>query len=159
MILLGKVIKVQKVVGLNKVVFSFAFVLFLFGLVSCGNITDAPDFERYDPIFVDKFSMGDDIDSIHVSSLTAYYYEDRYYYVVEYIQDGDDFEFELLYILQYDTMDNFFSIKYPDECYQYVPNEYRAYLKAKDEGVKKVYTKKEIAEIINTFYGRDIVND
>ena len=157
MILLGKVIKVQKVVGLNKVVFSFAFVLFLFSLVSCGNITDTADFERYDPIFVDKFSMEDDIDSIHVSSLTAYYYEDRYYYVVEYIQDGDDFEYELLYILEYDGMYGFFSIKYPDECYQYVPNEYRAYLKAKDEGVKKVYTKKEIAEMINTFYGRDIV--
>ena len=28
-------------------------------------------------------------------------------------------------------------IKNENECYQYVPNEYRAYLKAKDEGVKK----------------------
>ena len=132
-------------------------VTFVISIFAFGCKKDSPDFERYDPIFVDKFSMGDDIDSIHVSSLVAYYYEDKYYYVVEYIQDGDDFEFELLYILQYDIMDNFFSIKYPDECYEYFPNEYRAYLKAKDEGVKKVYTKKEIAEMINSFYGRDIV--
>lgn len=64
-----------------------------------------------------------------------------------------------MYILKYGTLDNFFSIKYEDECYQYFPNQYRAYLKAKDEGVKKVYTKKEIAKMINTFYGRKVVED
>lgn len=134
-------------------------VIFMISVFVFGCQKDSPDFKTYDPIFVDKFSGEDDIDSIHVSSLTAYYHQDKYYYVVEYIQDGDDFEFELLYILKYGTLDNFFSIKYEDECYQYFPNQYRAYLKAKDEGVKKVYTKKEIAKMINTFYGRKIVED
>ena len=134
-------------------------VTFVISIFAFGCKKDSPDFKIYDSIFVDKFSSEDDIDSIHVSSLTAYYYEDEYYYVVEYIQDGDDFEYELLYILEHGGMYNFFSIKNENECYQYVPNEYRAYLKAKDEGVKKIYTKREIAKMINTFYGREIVKD
>lgn len=134
-------------------------VTFVISIFAFGCKKDSPNFKIYDSIFVDKFSSEDDIDSIHVSSLTAYYYEDKYYYVVEYIQDGDDFEYELLYILEHGGMYNFFSIKHENECYQYVPNEYRAYLKAKDEGVKKIYTKREIAKMINTFYGREIVKD
>ena len=147
----------QKVVGLNKIVISFAIVLLVFILVSCGNGNDKADFEKYDSIFVDRFSSEDDIESIHVSSLIAYYYEDKYYYVVEYIQDGEDFEYELLYIFQYESLNNFFSIKDETECYQYVPYEYEEYLTAKNEGIKKIYTSKEIAEMINTFYGREIV--
>ena len=149
----------QKVFGLNKIVISFAIVLLVFILVSCGNGNDKADFEKYDSIFVDRFSSEDDIESIHVSSLIAYYYEDKYYYVVEYIQDGEAFMYELLYIFQDKSLQNFFSIKDENECYQYVPHDYTEYLTAKNEGIKKIYTSKEIAEIINSFYGREIVND
>lgn len=148
----------SKVKSFSKVMI-LLLVTFVISIFAFGCKKDSPDFKIYDSIFVDKFSSEDDIDSIHVSSLTAYYYEDKYYYVVEYIQDGDDFEYELLYILEHGSMYNFFSIKHENECYQYVPNEYRAYLKAKDEGVKKIYTKREIAKMINTFYGREIVKD
>ena len=148
----------SKVKSFSKIMI-LLLVTFVISIFAFGCKKDSPDFKIYDSIFVDKFSSEDDIDSIHVSSLTAYYYEDKYYYVVEYIQDGDDFEYELLYILEHGGMYNFFSIKHENECYQYVPNEYRAYLKAKDEGVKKIYTKREIAKMINTFYGREIVKD
>lgn len=148
----------SKVKSFSKVMI-LLLVTFVISIFAFGCKKDSPDFKIYDSIFVDKFSSEDDIDSIHVSSLTAYYYEDKYYYVVEYIQDGDDFEYELLYILEHGGMYNFFSIKHENECYQYVPNEYRVYLKAKDEGVKKIYTKREIAKMINTFYGREIVKD
>ena len=145
--------------SLNKILISFAIVVLVFILVSCGNRNDEADFNKYDSIFVDRFSSEDDIESIHVSSLIAYYYEDKYYYVVEYIQDGEDFEYELLYIFQYESLNNFFSIKDEKECYQYVPHDYTEYLTAKNKGIKKIYTSKEIADIINSFYGREIVND
>ena len=147
----------QKVVGHNKILISFLIIVLVFVLVSCGNRNDKIDFDKYDPIFVGRFSREDDIESIHVSSLIAYYHEGKYYYVVEYIQDGEDFEYKLLYIFQYGTLCNFFSIKDEKECYQYVPHDYEGYLNAENKGVKKVYTKKEIAEMINTFYGRDVV--
>ena len=142
----------QKVVSLNKILSSFAIVLLVFILVSCGNRNDKADFEKYDSIFVGRFSREDDIESIHVSSLIAYYYEDKYYYVVEYVQDGEDFEYELLYIFQYESLNNFFSIKDEKECYQYVPHDYTEYLTAKNEGIKKIYNRKEIEEMINDFY-------
>ena len=149
----------QKVVSLNKILISFAVVLLVFILVSCGNRKDEADFNKYDSIFVDRFSSEDDIESIHISSLIAYYYEDKYYYVVEYIQDGEDFEYELLYIFQYESLDNFFSIKDEKECYQYVPHDYTEYLTAKNEGVKKIYNRKEIEEMINNFYAGKIVDE
>ena len=149
----------QKVVSLNKILISFAIVVLVFILVSCGNRKDEADFNKYDSIFVDRFSSEDDIESIHISSLIAYYYEDKYYYVVEYIQDGEDFEYELLYIFQYESLDNFFSIKDEKECYQYVPHDYTEYLTAKNEGVKKIYNRKEIEEMINNFYAGKIVDE
>ena len=149
----------QKVVSLNKILSSFAIVLLVFILVSCGNRNDKADFEKYDSIFVGRFSREDDIESIHVSSLIAYYYEDKYYYVVEYVQDGEDFEYELLYIFQYESLNNFFSIKDEKECYQYVPRDYEGYLTAKNEGIKKIYNRKEIEEMINNFYAGKIVDE
>lgn len=149
----------QKVVSLNKILSSFAIVLLVFILVSCGNRNDKADFEKYDSIFVGRFSREDDIESIHVSSLIAYYYEDKYYYVVEYVQDGEDFEYELLYIFQYESLNNFFSIKDEKECYQYVPHDYTEYLTAKNEGIKKIYNRKEIEEMINNFYAGKIVDE
>lgn len=149
----------QKVVSLNKILISFAIVVLVFILVSCGNRKDEADFNKYDSIFVDRFSSEDDIESIRISSLIAYYYEDKYYYVVEYIQDGEDFEYELLYIFQYESLDNFFSIKDEKECYQYVPHDYEGYLTAKNEGIKKIYNRKEIEEMINNFYAGKIVDE
>ena len=90
----------SKVKSFSKVMI-LLLVTFVISIFAFGCKKDSPDFKIYDSIFVDKFSSEDDIDSIHVSSLTAYYYEDKYYYVVEYIQDGDDFEYELLYILEH----------------------------------------------------------
>ena len=79
--------------------------------------------------------------------------------MVEYIQDGEDFEYELLYILQYESLNNFFSIKDEKECYQYVPHDYKEYLTAKNKGVKKIYNRKEIEEMINNFYAGKIVDE
>jgi hypothetical protein len=121
-------------------------------LTSCGMKT--PEFEKYDPMFVDRFSNEDDIDSIHVSSLVAHYYDDHYYYTVTYTQDGDDFVYELLYIFRYDSLGAFFSIKNEAECYTYFPTDYENYLKAKAEGIEKIYSSEEIADMINEFYGR-----
>lgn len=128
-------------------------------LASCGEQKRVAEFEKYDSIFVDCFSNDDDIDYIHVSSLVAYYYKDHYYYTVTYTQEGDDFIYELLYILRYENMDTFFSIKDKAECYTYFPTEYENYLKAKKEGTAKTYSSKEIADMINAFYGRTIVDD
>lgn len=145
--------------SLNKILISFAIVVLVFILVSCGNRNDEADFNKYDSIFVDRFSSEDDIESIHVSSLIAYYYEDKYYYVVEYIQDGEAFMYELLYIFRDKSLQNFFSIKDENECYQYVPHDYTEYLTAKNKGVKKIYNRKEIEEMINNFYAGKIVDD
>ena len=147
----------KRVLGQSN--FVLLLILMVSILVSCGEKKTVAEFEKYDPIFVDRFSNDDDIDSIHVSSLVAYYYEDHYYYTVTYTQDGDDFVYELLYIFRYENLDMFFSIKDEAECYTYVPTEYENYLKAKEKGTAKTYSSKEIADMINAFYGRTIVND
>lgn len=146
----------QRVLGRSNFLLLLAMIVFL--LISCGEKKEA-EFEKYDPIFVDRFSNEDDIDSIHISSLEAYYYEDQYYYTVTYTQDGEEFVFELLYIFRHGVLDMFFSIKDEAECYTYVPTRYEAYLKAKEKGIAKVYSNKEIADMINEFYGRTIIND
>ena len=145
----------QRVIGQIKVLLFLILAILL--IVSCTEKKSVPEFEIYDPIFVDHFSNEDDIDSIHVSSLTAYYNEDVYYYTVTYTSDGDDFVYELLYIFKYQEQEAFFSIKYEEECYTYVPTYYENYLKAKEEGISKTYSSNEIAEMINSFYGRTIV--
>lgn len=147
----------QRVLGRSKFLLLLAMIVFL--LVSCGEKKVEAEFEKYDPIFVDRFSNEDDIDSIHISSLEAYYYEDQYYYTVTYTQDGEEFVFELLYIFHHEDLDMFFSIKDEAECYTYVPTRYEAYIKAKEKGIAKVYSNKEIADMINAFYGRTIVDD
>ena len=107
--------------------------------------------------FVDYFSNEDDIDSLHVSSLNSYYLNGKTYYVVEYMQDGEDFRYKLLYILMGPSKRAFFPIKNESECYPYFPNDYEAYLNAKKDGVAREYSLEEIAEMINSFYGRTIV--
>ena len=99
----------QRVLGQSKYVLLLILIVSI--LVSCGEKKAVAEFERYDPIFVDRFSNDEDIDSIHVSSLKAYYYEEHYYYTVTYTQDGDDFVYELLYIFRHENMDAFFSVK------------------------------------------------
>lgn len=147
----------QRVLGQSKYVLLLILIVSI--LVSCGEKKAVAEFERYDPIFVDRFSNDDDIDSIHVSSLKAYYYEEHYYYTVTYTQDGDDFVYELLYIFRHENMDAFFSVKDEAECYTYFPTEYENYLEAKNVGTSKIYSSKEIADMINSFYGRLIVDD
>ena len=127
-------------------------------LTSCGKDKIETDYEMYDPLFVNYFSNEDDIDSIHVSSLESYYYENTYYYVVSYTQDGEDFFYELLYILCYGRGEMFFSLKYEWECYEYFPEYYENYLEAKEKGIKKTYSNAEIANMINSYYGRTIVD-
>ena len=56
-------------------------------------------------------------------------------------------------------MNTFFSIKDEAECYLYVPTQYEDYLEAKDKGVVKNYSDKEITDMINDFYGRVVVDD
>ena len=118
---------------------------------------DLPNYAVTDPAFVDYFSNEDDIDSLRVSSLNSYYLNGKTYYVVEYMHDGEDFQYKLLYILMGPSKRAFFPIKNESECYTYFPNEYEAYLNAKKDGVAREYSSEEIAEMINSFYGREII--
>ena len=73
------------------------------------------------------------------------------------MQDGEDFRYKLLYILMGPSKRAFFPIRNESECYTYFPNDYAAYLNAKKDGVAREYSSEEIAEMINSFYGRTIV--
>ena len=147
----------KKVLGLSSILLIIIGMVFI--LTSCGKDKIKTEYEIYDPFFVKYFSNEDDIDLIHVSSLESYYYEDTYYYVVSYTKDGDDFFYELLYIFGGRSMKRHFSLKYEWECYEYFPEYYEAFLEAKEKGIKKTYSNAEIANMINSFYGRTIVDD
>ncbi len=151
----------KKEIGISKHIILLLSVLLI--LTSCGKEEEkTPRWDVYNPRFVDFFSNDDDIEYRNISQLTAYYYEDYYYYVAIFTHEKwkEDFVYEVLYLWEdYDGVPGpgrFYPIKYEEECYEYFPDDYKKFLAAKENGASKTFTQDEISKMINDFYGREI---
>ena len=152
----------KKVIGLSK--YTILSLLILVLLSSCAKEEETgPRWDVYNPLFVDYFSNDDDIEYRNISQLTAYYYEEHYYYVSVFThenRENKDFVYEVLYLWRdYNGIPGskiFFPIKDEKDCYEYFPEEYKGFLAAKENGVSKTFTQEEISKMINDFYGRKI---
>ena len=133
----------------NKIIMLVLFLSFI-SLCSCKKV-DEFNLEKYNDSFFSMIKEKCEGDTIKVSKLELYYYDDHYYYEINLHGDKRNFDYEWLFIYWYGDLDNFFSIKDPEQCEKYFPTDYYEFLKAKEYDESKIYTKDEIEEFLKKY--------
>lgn len=149
----------QAVMGRIKKIFLFVFMIVL---VSCDN-HEHIDFDSNNQIFFNTFvrmnvrASGEEefkkIDIIHVE---GYYLDTYYYYNIKY--HFNDKDYDILYVLRFNSLNEFFPITNEDDCYEYFPDTYSKYLNAKGEGKVEKFDKEKIDYLISIAFDKEINN-
>lgn len=138
----------KRVIKLTSIL--LCFLIIIIGLSSCKK--EKFDIEYNNDVFFNAYTSHYN-DGITIDELSIYYYESYFYYDVV----GTDYEenksYHFLYVIRYKQLQIWYSILHPEKDIDYYPNSYFNYLTSKEEGVSKTYTKEEINDLINSYYG------
>ncbi len=140
-----------KVLGQIKNIVFVSVIILLLCLTSCKKEEPIDMEVNNEQFFKDIQHFYDDA-KVQITDLVIYYKNDFYYYDVIYYSDAENENYNMLHIYRYGLGEEFFSIKYPEQCYAHCPEEYNRYLDAKESGISKVFTKEEIDECIRIYY-------